>query len=117
MAERETVYWTGKSGTRYKYWIYRIPYSFDPDQDGNYIYCKIGARQQWVPIYIGEGDLKERADLEKHHQRTCIKRERATHFHAHTKTHGKAREDEEADLLNSHPEAYAPKGCNVKKGG
>ncbi len=112
-----TCTWTGASGKQYDYHVYKIPAVFDPGQIGNYIYAKVNENNNWVPIYIGEGDLKERANLDRHHQGECIKRKGATHFHCHLNPVKEARLAEEADLLAGHPEAYVPTGCNIKIGG
>ena len=81
MAEHPTCKWTGESVQEYTYYIWNLPVSFDKDQDGNYIYSKKNANGNWVPIYIGQGDLKDRA--ENHHQATCFSRKGATHIHVH----------------------------------
>lgn len=93
-----TITWKGASGEDYKYWIYPIGKDFD-QVPGNYIFAKEGNPNQWYPIYIGEtGDLSERFD--NHHRITCIKRNGATHIHAH-KSSGVAadRRLEESDLI------------------
>ena len=84
---------------------------------GNYIYAKV-VNNVWVPVYIGQGDLSVRCTT-NHHQTECINSKAATHVHVHShKTPDEAaRLAEERDLLAGHPEAYSPKGCNVKEGG
>lgn len=116
MAERETCDWVGTSGRSYTYYIYSLPATLDPNQDGNYIYTKPNIQQQWVPIYIGEGDLADRAS-DNHHQATCIKRKGATHFHCHINAREQERSNEETDLLNNYAIAYQPNGCNERPGG
>ncbi len=81
MAEHPKCKWTGASGTPYTYFIWKLPASFGDNQDGNYIYTKKNSEGKWVPIYIGQGDLKDRA--ENHHQSDCISRKGATHIHVH----------------------------------
>ena len=41
----------------------------------------------------------------------------ASHVHVHTKSIEADRLAEEQDLLEGHPSAYAPVGCNEKEGG
>lgn len=115
MAEIPTCEWIGASETRYKYYIYRLPASFDPDQLGNYIYTKKSPEGKWIAIYIGEGDLNDRANY--HHQIACIKRKGATHFHCHKNAVEGNRLAEEEDLLKHYTYAYTPTGCNERRGG
>lgn len=107
--------WIGHSGTAYRYWIYPLPASLNPDQAGNYIYAKKNFAGQWVPIYIGQGDLHDRAT--NHHQATCIRMKGATHFHCHKNTLERDRLAEERDLLGHYTQAYHPTGCNERFGG
>lgn len=116
MTQHQTCDWIGNSGTRYKYHINPLPVSFNPDQDGNYIYAKLNNQQQWVPIYIGEGDLADRSGS-SHHQADCIRRKGATHFHCHLNASKQDRRSEEQDLLANYTNAYQPIGCNEKLGG
>jgi len=113
MAEQQTCTWSGSSGTKYKYHVYELPYTFNEGQDGNYIYAKV-VEEKWSPIYIGQGDLHDRIS-DNHHKADCIKRKGATHVHAHLNAKKVDREAEEADLLDNYPQAFEPKGCNEKK--
>jgi len=97
MAER-TIMWEGASGTEYKYWIYDIGYNnFDP-VPANYIFAKETKPKTHSPIYIGETeDISERFNY--HHKIDCIKRNGATHIHAHKSSDNKnVRVAEEQDL-------------------
>ena len=112
---KETVVWTGGSGTKYTYHVYSLPRSFNTGQNGNYIFAKKTATG-WDAVYIGEGDLGERIS-ENHHKWDCIKEKGAGHVHVHLNTDEQARKSEESDLLDGNPEAYEPIGCNEKEGG
>jgi hypothetical protein len=116
MADHPTCVWTGRSGKTYTYYVWQRHPDVAPDQKGNYIYAKQNAQNQWVPVYIGEGDLSVRCSQD-HHQRECIDLKRATAVHMHTNADNNARWAEESDLLEAYPSAYAPTGCNVKTGG
>lgn len=116
MADHETCIWTGKSAIDYTYYIWTLPVSFNAGQDGNYIYSRKNDKGQWVPIYIGQGDLHDRVS-DDHHQADCIKKKGATHVHVHLNQSEKARTAEEADLLARYTNAYKPYGCNEKEGG
>ena len=111
----KTCDWIGGSGTKYTYHIHELPISFKKN-DGNYIYSKLNANSNWVPIYIGEGDLSERIG-DRHHQATCIRNKGATHVHEHLNSTKNARKIEEQDLLQNYTNAYQPNGCNEKEGG
>lgn len=116
MTEPETVEWTGARGNKYKYWVYELPAILASGHDGNYIYTKV-ENQSWQPLYIGQGDLGDRTDIENHHQSACLKRKWATHVHTHENANEAARLAEEHDLLQNYPQAYQPTGCNEKEGG
>ena len=111
----QTCDWPGASGNSYKYFIYKRHPSVNAGQDGNYIYAKI-VNNEWVPVYIGQGDLSVRC-TPNHHQIDCIDSKGATHVHMHRNGSEADRLTEEKDLLAAFPQAYVPKGCNVKKGG
>jgi hypothetical protein len=116
MAERQTVEWPGRSGKNYTYYIYGRHPKIEPKQDGNYIYARINNKNEWVPVYIGQGDLGVRC-TKSHHQVQCIDSKLATHVHLHLNKTEVARLAEERDLLANFPDAYDPSGCNVRKGG
>ena len=116
MANDGKCMWVGESGAEYTYFIHPLPVNFDPNQEGNYIFSKKNENDQWVPIYIGEGDLAERVN-DGHHRAACIKRKGATHVHAHLNPAEVDRTAEEQDLLARYTNAYAPNGCNQKVGG
>jgi len=107
--------WTGRSGTPYRYWIYPLPANFNPGQPGNYIYAKKNGLGQWVPIYIGQGDLGSRSS--NHHQALCIQQKGATHFHCHKNELESNRLAEERHLLGNYTQSYQPIGCNERLGG
>lgn len=97
MVEAPTCDWIGKSGTRYHYWIYVVPTSFSADDAGNYIFARQNSEARWVPVYIGQGELNDRAT--NHHQARCIRQKGATHFHCHKNVRERDRLREKEDLL------------------
>lgn len=115
MSENPRIFWNGASGQRFEYYIYDLSANFNPNQDGNYIYSKLNADNKWVPVYIGQGDLKERT--ENHHQAGCIELKSATHIHVHLNSRKEDRIKEEKDLLANYTNAYQPTGCNEREGG
>ena len=100
MSKAPSIKWDGKNGT-YTYRIYPIGTPMK-DTAGNYIYAYKyqGADRSWYwkPVYIGEGNLKDRSNLGGHDRGNCIKNNGATHFHAHTNSVKSTRLDEETDL-------------------
>ncbi len=111
MVERQTCTWTGASGRKYVYDVYRRHPKVSPHQAGNFIYAKMDKQKRWVPIYIGQGDLTQRAAVERHCVE-CIDAKGATHVHLHVNFDKEDRFAEEKDLLNNFPQAYIPDGCN-----
>ena len=109
-----TCVWNGASGAQYTYYIFAAPPNFSASQDGNYIYSKL-VENYWQPIYIGEGDLRDRT--ENHHRAECLAKKGATHVHAHLNASQQDRRREESDLLAGYIQAYVPAGCNIRPGG
>ena len=97
MAER-TCKWTGQSGTTYTYQIYDIGTTFTATP-ANYIFAKETKPRTWEAVYIGQtGNLSERFD--DHHKMPCIRRNGATHIHAHKSSGDESiRLAEETDLV------------------
>jgi len=109
--------WTGASTKKYLYSVFKLPISFNSNQDGNYIYARLDTEQNcWIPLYIGQGCLSDRCS-DQHDRAKEIASKGATHVRAHLNPDEAARKNEESDLLASFPQAYAPIGCNVKIGG
>jgi hypothetical protein len=111
MVERQTCSWTGASGRKYTYHVYPRHPKLPPHEAGNFIYAKMDSHRRWVPIYIGHGDLTQRAAIERD-RASCIEANGATHVHLHVNFDKDDRLAEEKDLLNNFPQAYAPEGCN-----
>ncbi len=80
MTSLELFNWSGVSGKKYSYISKQLPYDCDPGQNGNYIFTKI-VNNVWIPIYIGQGDLKKRINDETHYN--CSIGKGATHVHVH----------------------------------
>jgi len=69
-------------------------------------YAKMDEHKRWGPIYIGEGNLTQRAGPDPRGVES-IDAKGATHVHVHVNYD---REDRIA-------QAYAPEGCNEKTSG
>lgn len=111
MAERQTCTWTGASGRKYIYDVYRRHPKVTPHQAGNFVYAKMDTQKRWIPIYISQGDLTQRAAVERD-RAACIDSKGATHVHLHVNFDKEDRLAEEKDLLSNFPQAYIPDGCN-----
>lgn len=98
MSEESTIMWPGLSGKEYKYWIHPISTSFK-EEPGNYAFAKETRPGYWSPCYIGQTEnLGQR--LGNHEKEACVKRNGATHIHAHVTAGGEvARRAEENDLI------------------
>ena len=81
---------------------------------GNYIFAKLNG-DRWDAVYIGEGIISER--IAAHLNEGDVIKKGATHIHLIQIEDGVRRKNLETSLLQFSPEAYAPKGCNIKKGG
>jgi hypothetical protein len=114
MVDSVTSTWTGASGKKYVYEVHTRHPKLTPNQAGNYIYARMD-EHRWVPIYIGEGNLTQRAAIERRDVE-CIDAKGATHVHLHVNYDRDDREAEVRDLLENFPQAYVPEGCNKKKG-
>lgn len=92
-----TYDWPGQSGKEYHYWIHKLGTNFKK-VPGNYIFVR-ETEDNHVPIYIGQtSDLSERFD--NHHKMPCIKKNKATHIHAHTSSESEEKRlAEETDLV------------------
>lgn len=110
MNQDNTCYWSGISGTNYKYYTYSLPTRFKIAQTGNYIYSRRDPSGLWVPIYIGQGDLGESIGF-KHPQWACLRAHKTTHVHVHLHRDDQGRKLEENDLLENYTQAWFPKGC------
>jgi hypothetical protein len=90
--------WTGASGISYTYYIRPRGCALAPNQMGNYIYAKKNSEGQWMPLYIGQGDLSA-SGLQQH----LLDSLGATHVHMHLTPTEEARLAEERDLLARYP--------------
>ena len=100
--------WRGASGKRYTYAVLALDEKPEAGY-GNYIFARRKG-SDWKAVYIGQGDLTVRCDIERHHKGGVIKQRGATHVHVRENPALQDRMDERADLLESHPEAYEPTG-------
>jgi hypothetical protein len=115
----QTCIWAGASGKKYTFYVYPRGTTVTP-MDGNYVYAKLNAHNQWVPVYFGEGDLSKRAgsDSSSHHRKKCIDTKGATHVHMHGNGDKDSRRTEEMDLLANYTNALEPNGgCNISTTG
>jgi hypothetical protein len=110
----ETYEWIGATGQRYFYTVFNLPVDFEPGEFGNYIFTKKSESNDWVPIYIGQGELDVQIS-DNNPQMKCIKEKGATHVHVHINTGEWARISEEHDLLESHLNVFIPYGCNKEE--
>ncbi len=116
MVDHPTCTWTGASGKKYVYEIRSRHPKVSPNEPGNYIYAKLDEQGRWLPIYIGEGNLTQRAAVDVNRV-ACIDAKGATHVHLHVNYDRDDREQEAQDLLDNFPQAYLPDGCTEPKGG
>ena len=111
VANQPTCTWTGASGRKYVYEVHRRHPDVPPNEPGNYIYAKMDAHHRWVPVYIGQGNLTQRANVDPRCME-CIDSKGATHVHLHVNFKKEDRIAEVEDLLANFPQACSPEGCN-----
>ena len=119
MDKEETCEWIGVDGQRYKYSVHNLSAKFNSGKYGNYIFTKKTKGGDWIPIYIGQGNLGVLVGKAST-QLKCIKDMGATHVHVHENDSEWLRTTEEYDLLESYVKAFKPFGCiyeRMEKGG
>jgi hypothetical protein len=116
VTDHPTCSWTGASGKVYVYEVHPRHPKLTPNQPGNYIYAKPDLHRRWVPIYIGQGNLTQRAAVDPRCVE-CIDAKGATHVHLHVNSDRDDRLAEQKDLLDNFSQARVPDGCNEKEGG
>lgn len=114
MNQNLKVQWPGFNGQHYEFTVCDIHTTFNPGYSGNYIFAKI-YNNVWHAVYIGEGDLRDRTNC--HRSEGKVTQLGATHIHYRVDNNEKSRCETETSLLAANPEAYHPRGCNVKIGG
>lgn len=114
MGDLETYDWIGVTGQRYTYSVYNLPANFVHGEFGNYIFAKSSSNDEWIPIFIGQGDLGVEIS-DDHPMWKCIKQRGATHVHVHLNDSEWVRVSEEEDLLENYLSAFEPYGCNRSK--
>lgn len=103
----------GASGTNYSYYIFDLAFSPKDSQFGNYMFAKQSDQGHWVPVYIGQGNLKEHMSDKR--QVSLVRKKGATHILARMNPNEQLRRVEEMDMLAGHPEACVPNGCNENR--
>ncbi|MGA9852113.1 MAG: hypothetical protein WBR15_04215 [Gammaproteobacteria bacterium] len=103
----------GASGTNYSYYAFGMDFRPKDSQFGNYMFARQSSEGRWVPVYIGQGNLKERVNDQAHI--SLVRKKGATHILARMNPNEQLRRVEELDMLAGHPEACVPTGCNENK--
>jgi len=108
----EEADWTGSSGRTYTFVVVPWPAPLDFGVvDGNYICARQTVNGEWIPVYIGEGDLAAPC-AETHPSFDQLLEREVTHFHCHINNDPASRRREARDLLSGHTLALMPTGCN-----
>ena len=108
MTDEVTINWTGKSGRKFRYWVFPIETKFQKEPV-NFVFARELRKGYFKPIYVGETeDLTTHFD--DHPKSPCLRRNEATHINVHKgSTSDRLRRAEEKDLINN----YNPV-CNIK---
>jgi len=94
-----------------KYWIYPMPCHFEYHEIGNYVFAKVSAKGEWIPVYVGEGPLHMAANFNKEAEEAAIRD--ANYFMAHLNPDDIKRKEECLALIKKLPIVMAPKGMNT----
>jgi hypothetical protein len=100
VSEVPTIKWPGLSGMQYKYWIYAIGAPMK-SQPGNYIFARQTESNTWSPCYIGQTPDLTVPRLDSRHK-DCIRKQGATHMHAHLSSSKESVRMAEATDLSLH---------------
>ena len=106
-----TYNWVGTSGRVFTYQVYELPISFEVNQKGNFVFARLDHGRNWVPVFVGEGDLGKHVDANDYKLHT-VQQRGATHVHVRLNPDVYDRRAEVKDLLNRHTIAFEPYGCN-----
>jgi excinuclease UvrABC nuclease subunit len=109
MSEATKINWTGKSGTKYQFWIHPRGKKFREPCPGIYIHAKETKPHTWTPVYIGQTE-NINVRLTNHEQEECVNRNNATHIHVRIVTDETSRLAIEKDLI----ERWEPP-CNTHR--
>jgi hypothetical protein len=91
--------WIGISGRTYTFVVVPWPAPLDVGVlDGNYICARQSVNGEWIPIYIGEGDLADPCLTSEPAFEQMLERG-VTHLHCHINDDPAARRRETRDLL------------------
>ena len=105
MTALATIKWEGRSGRKYKFWVYKLGTTFK-ETPANFILTRETADLTFAPVYIGQTDdlSKQFVDFEEMPE---VRQGGATHIHVHANSRGEAaRLEEEADLLDRWKPAF-----------
>jgi excinuclease UvrABC nuclease subunit len=98
MSEPLEIYWSGKSGAKYTFWIHPRGTKFTEPCPGIYIYAKETSPHKWSPVYIGQSE-NINLRLTNHEQQECVDQNGATHIHVSIFTDEARRLAAEKDLI------------------
>lgn len=99
MAEAPSILWIGKSGQKYRFWIYSYNKQF-PAKPGNFIVCTMLANG-WKPVFIGHTQDLSKC-IEEIQEIDCVEKSFPTHIHAHFNPDSEEQRLEEAKDIWLH---------------
>lgn len=117
----------GASSAEYSYRVFSQNFKPEDNQFYNYIFASLSSEGNWIPVFIGQGDLKQYLSDQAHVREVALTsvthvsdqahiREVAltnvTHVLAHMSPDERQRRMEALDMLASHPQAHEFTGRN-----
>ena len=102
----------GASGADYSYRVFSQNFKPENNQFYNYMFASLSSEGNWIPVFIGQGDLKQYLSDQAHVRDVALTS--ATHVLAHMSPDEQQRRMEALDMLASHPQAHEFTGCNER---
>ena len=117
----------GASSTEYSYRVFSQNFEPEGNQFYNYIFASLSSEGSWIPVFIGQGNLKQYLSDQAHVREVALTsvthvsdqthiREvaltRVTHVLAHLSPDERQRRMEASDMLANHPHAHEFTGSN-----
>jgi len=108
---QHTSSFSGASGADYSDNVFPTNFTPQDKQFYNYMFASLSSEGRWIPVFIGQGDLKQY--LSDQALVRGAAHTRSTHVLAHISPDGQQRRTEASDMLASYPQALALSGCNL----
>ena len=100
----------GDSGAVYDYCVFSNGFTPNDKLYYNYMFASLSPEGTWIPVLIGQGDLKQFLSDQQHVNGNALAD--STYVLAHISPDEQLRRLEALDMLASHPQAHALTRCS-----